>query len=309
MTTQGRVDTDQAAAPVGIDTQHRVPTSEELPALDLEALRASICRTSPADEPDHWAGLQLILGAALRSRSLRGTHAQQAAACKEIIGSFEGALVIYCYQMQARSAGYERPIRLAPARPVEWVTLQGAERDGGSRQICLTRSAETRATTERDDADRMESEGVDLIVEATSGSPLGSADLLERAVVLLRENTAARARVRDFWQWVVNVSNLGCALTLLAKGTSGVQSAARFEEAVDAFQGLLKEPMLREMDSQYAHVHVNLADTLQALAGIALPAERVRYLESAINSLVAALDAIAPERFRKLLTFSSVIRT
>jgi hypothetical protein len=37
------------------------------------------------------------------------------------------------------------------------------------------------------------------------------------------------------------------------------------------------------------------------LAELALPAGRVGYLERAIHSLIAALEAVAPERFRPLL--------
>jgi hypothetical protein len=151
------------------------------------------------------------------------------------------------------------------------------------------------------DADRKESEGIQLIVDAASVSLTGASDLLDRAALLFRENCAPSTRERNFRQWVANLSNLGCALTLLGKSNTRMGGAALLEEAMDAFGALLNEPALREMDGQYASVHVNLAHTFQVVAELALPAERVGYLERAIHSLTAALEAVAPAQFRSLL--------
>src|SRR5689334_19885483 len=52
-----------ADAGISIGPRQPVPTPEQLPSLDVEALRASIRNISAIDDPHDWASQNLILGA------------------------------------------------------------------------------------------------------------------------------------------------------------------------------------------------------------------------------------------------------
>lgn len=297
MSSRSPAETLQHDASATTKEHIRMPTPEELPTLDVQALRRTLSKISPMEEPDEWASTHLILGAALRARKARNT----AEACEKIIDSFEAALEIYCQRNSSFANKRERPMRAARAQPESCVTLPGAECDEALEQIRVGGLDKAPTTNERDVADRMESEGIELVVQATSAVSCGAPQLLDRAIALFREISAPCVRERDFAQWIANLSNLGCALALSATAHGGTEKTAQLEEAVDAFRALLNEPVIQEIPSEFSTIHVNLAHTLKMLAEMALPSERVRYLESAIDSLTAALRTTAPVRFQALL--------
>lgn len=236
--------------------------------MDIQALRGALREGSPLEEPEWWAAGHLVLGSALRLRAPRMGDAEQAQACEEIIGHFERALEVYCQR---------KPLTL------EWHDGLIRGRPGSGPQRCGPGV-----------------DGVDLVLEATRSPLKADEALLESAVHQFRSESSARMRETDFRLWVLNMKNYGCALTLLGRSRGGDLGVAELEEAVDAFRSLLKESALDEMPAEQASIHVNLAETLHTLAGLAMPGERLRYLSGAVDSLATALGLVGPARYRSL---------
>ena len=144
-----------------------------------------------------------------------------------------------------------------------------------------------------DDADP-----VNLVLTAAT-SPIGDGvRLLSAAANALRAVRASPRHRSGLRSWAVNMSNLGCVLTLLGRHIHYADGAAHLEDAVDAFREVLNQPGMRDMLAEFISVHVNLADALHALGERALPAERVLLLERAVDSLAIALSLVAPNGMR-----------
>jgi hypothetical protein len=149
------------------------------------------------------------------------------------------------------------------------------------------------------------SDPVDLVLSASTKRISEATRLLQKAACALRAELDSVDRRTHLRRWAIQVSNLGCTLTLLGRRTDDDDGTAHLEEAVDAFREVLREPGVREMTPEYASVHVNLADALQALGERAMPAERVQYFERAADSLAVALSRVAPEKMRWMLEIPS----
>ncbi len=258
-------------AVVSLDFAH-VRTQEQLLSLDLTALRAALRDISAFEEPDQWAAGHLVLGAALRLRARRMAEHARGQTYDEAIRAFQRAVEVYCQRKPLTMEWHDGVLRRQP----------GA-RQGGSAQGV---------------------DGVDLVLQATRSPLRGDMELLGSAVRLFREDSSWRVREADFQLWLLNLNNYGCALTLLGRCRGGEAGITELEEAVDAFRSVLKEPALAEIPSQQASIYVNLAGTLHTLAQLAMPGERQRYLESAVDSLSRALEVVAPARYRALITRS-----
>ena len=147
-----------------------------------------------------------------------------------------------------------------------------------------------------DDADDLDP--VNLVLTAAT-SPIGNGvRLLSAAATALRAVRASPRHGNGLRSWAVNMSNLGCVLTLLGRHIQDAEGAEHLEDAVDAFREVLNQPGMRDMLVEFISVHVNLADALHALGERALPAERVLLLERAVDSLAIALSLVAPNGMR-----------
>jgi hypothetical protein len=112
------------------------------------------------------------------------------------------------------------------------------------------------------------------------------------------ENTDRRTEPRA---WVIARSNLGGALTLLGQRTYGMEGIQRIEQAIDVLREAAVAAAGEELIEERASAYVNLAEAFQALADRAMPAERLRYTERALDGITAALSFFAPEEYRWLL--------
>ena len=147
------------------------------------------------------------------------------------------------------------------------------------------------ASTTRNDS-------VDIVLAATSSSVIEGISLLHTAARTLSVAQMSVNRRSDLRGWAIERSNFGCTLTLLGRRVDDADGTVHLEGAVDAFYEVLKEPGVRDMTQECASVHVNLADALQALGERAMPAERARFLERAVDALATALSLVAPAHLR-----------
>lgn len=141
-------------------------------------------------------------------------------------------------------------------------------------------------------------DSVDIVLAATSSGVIEGISLLHTAARTLNAARVSIDRRADLRVWVIGLSNFGCALTLLGRCVDDADGIAHLEGAVDSFYEVLQEPGVREMTQEYASVHVNLADALQALGERAMPAERAQFLERAVEALATALSLVAPPGLR-----------
>ena len=139
---------------------------------------------------------------------------------------------------------------------------------------------------------------VDAVLAATRSGAIEGISLLHTAAHSLNAGRVSIDRRADVRSWAVELSNFGCALTLLGRRVDDADGVGHLEDAIDAFREVLNEPGVREMTQEYASVHVNLADALHALGERAMPAERVEFLERAVDALAAALSLVAPAHLR-----------
>lgn len=139
---------------------------------------------------------------------------------------------------------------------------------------------------------------VDTVLAATNSGAIKRIALLHRAAHTLSSARVAIDRYTDLQRWAVELSNFGCALTLLGRRVDDPDGVGHLEDAVDAFREVLNEPGVREMTQEYASVHVNLADALHALGERAMPAERILFLKRAVDALATALSLVAPPHLR-----------
>jgi len=143
-----------------------------------------------------------------------------------------------------------------------------------------------------------EGDPVDAVLAATTSGAIEGISLLHAAAHSLNAGRVHLDRRVDVRGWAVELSNFGCALTLLGRRVDDVDAVGHLEEAVDAFREVLNEPSVREMTQEYASVHVNLADALHALGERAMPVERVQFLARAVDALATALSLVAPPHLR-----------
>jgi hypothetical protein len=142
---------------------------------------------------------------------------------------------------------------------------------------------------------------VDAVLVATTSESIEGISLLHTAAHTLNAGRVSIDRCKDLHGWAVELSNFGCALTLLGRRVDDVDGVGHLEDAVDAFREVLNEPGVREMTQEFASVHVNLADALHALGERAMPAERAQCLEGAVDALATALSVVAPAHLRWML--------
>jgi hypothetical protein len=289
-------------------------TDQKLLAASLAALRGALRGLSPVHEPERWAGVHLMLGWALRLRGRHVGEGERARLYLEAIEAFEAALAVYCQttrmprresdapglSIDEHTVGRVSSAAMAasegsaePDSQQHRVTSnpRGRGNDPDLREVCTASNSKVAMSPmPRED-------GVDLLLEATRSVVSADTHLLQQAAHVFRECCTRTDRRKDFRIWAANMSNLGCALTLLGRCAPGADGVTQLETAVDLFRDVLKEPILREMSAECAAVHINLADALQTLATRAMPTERLRYIESALDALSAALSIVAPAKY------------
>jgi hypothetical protein len=175
-------------------------------------------------------------------------------------------------------------------RKIESLRLCVADFEAALRIYCRCEPAAARASTEVD--------FTDVLIELTNRPCLEDLDELEEAAELLRESCSNGLRHEDLVAWIVDMSTLGCAFTLLGKVDRAAGDVARLEEAVDTFNEVLSEPQLLDMPRQRVITHINLADALYALGEATLADRQVEYFESAVDSLAKALALVVPSALR-----------
>ena len=244
-----------------------LPTMRDLMTSSLSRLNAIIGRMRAEEDPERWAACHVLLGCALRLRSSRKEAHRRAPTLVGAVRAFDAALAIY-YTPNARqhSAASRAP-------------------DGASHKPC-----------------GVEFDGVQLVTVAVA-LPLGVGnDLLEQAVVLLRQARRESDRGTADWSWVTNTSNLACALTLLGNRAPAAVGIDMLHEAVEMLQELLRLQPPDLAPADMASAQVNLAEALLAISERAMPGERLRYLEQAIATAADALLVVAPPAFGWVLT-------
>lgn len=245
-----------------------MPTVQHLLNGNLDALREAASSASAEAEPTRSVVGNIILGSALRMRATRASDDERARMYFEALQAFDTALAACCERR--------------PLRP----SLMG-ELNGGSF------GSQQRVSSGPD--------GVQLVVDATTVPAAEGNELIERAVRVFRDTCAKASRRTALPVWFVGMSNLGCALTLLGRRTTGVAGIPILEEAVDVMHEALRVPSLENLATERATTQVNLAEALAALAERGMPAESLRYLEDAAHWLAAALSHFAPAEYRWLL--------
>jgi hypothetical protein len=235
-------------------------SQQHLSVACLKTLRAALNNISPVGDPQGWAATHLALGSAVRLRAQRACGHEQAEHYLEAIRAYEAAACVYC--------------RFPPS-------------DEGSP-----------SDSEASDDDADNEDPVSLVLAAANSRIGDGVRLLSAAVHAFRAVRASPRHGNGLRSWAVNMSNLGCVLTLLGRHIHAEDGAAHLEDAVDAFREVLNQPGMRDMLAEFISVHVNLADALHALGERALPAERVLLLESAVDSLAIALSLVAPSGMR-----------
>lgn len=207
------------------------------------------------------------LSAALKLRAQSPHSSELARIYKEVIEKFQEA--------------YDRYGR---------VSRLGSHADRGSQ----------RASAQRAGKPPVSDVAVDILMRLAQAPLVGGTDMLETATAMFRKDSSPRLRETDFWTWLSSMNNLGCALTMLGQVRVGIIGIGDLEEAVSTFRELLSEPVIGELPNERAMFQVNLATAFEALADMAMPAERLRYLESAVECLATALSVSAPERYKGL---------
>jgi hypothetical protein len=255
-----------------------MPSVQHLLNGSLDALREAAHRASTQDEPTRTAVGNIILGSALRLRAARAPEDQRARMYAEALEAFEAALTLCCDTHEAQSS------MSAPSIMSATGTGDVNGQNGVSAQKGWAGP-----------------DGVQLVVDATTVPVPEGNEMLERAVRVFRDTCAKSNRRTALPAWFVGMSNLGAALTLLGKQTSGVAGIVILEEAVDVMHESLRVPCLEKLAAERATLQVNLASALHALADRGMPAESVRYLEDAAHWSAAALCHFAPAEYRWLL--------
>lgn|GEM_PF-2292391 len=246
-----------------------MPTVQQLLSGDIEAYRAKILDTSRDADPLRWAALHLFLGASLRLRASKLSEDERAENCLEVIRAFEAALATW----------WQR----APSR-----ALRGARVGVNPLNLHTTLC-------------KSGPDGVQMVVDASAVPSAEGNELIVRAIRMFRDAADRADRNVEPRAWVVSRSNLGCALTLLGERTAGPGGVPLLEEAIDVLQSAISGRAAGNLQDERATIHVNLAETCQALAARGMPGERLRCLEQSVNWLSAALAFFAPLEYRWLL--------
>ena len=247
----------------------QMPTVQHLLSGSLDSYRTAIQELSKDTDPAQWAGMHVILGAALRLRAPRLNDDERAETCLEVIHSFEAALAVCWQRKTARSLRQSR----VGTSPFSLQTNGGAS----------------------------VSDGVQMVVDAVKVPVSEGNELIERAIRMFRSTAANADRKSELRAWVIARSNLGCALTLLGRRTPGIAGVPLLEEAIDVLQDACSPKAGEDLQEERASTHVNLAEAYQALAERGMPGERLRCIEQAVNWMAAALGYFAPVEYRWLL--------
>ena len=251
---------DPAASLVGIP---EFLNPKHLSRASLDSLRHALKGISPAADPQRYAAAHLILGSALRLHGQRVNGHEQAENYAEAIHAFEKAASVYC---QAPPDGDDEDESVLVVNARDGTVVQG--------------------------------DPIDIVLAATMSGAIEGVSMLHTAARALDARRMSIVRDSNLRDWATELSNFGCTLTLLGRRVDDADGIAHLEEAVDAFREVLQEPGLRELTHEYASVHVNLADALQALGERAMPAERAQFLERAVDALATALSLVAPPNLR-----------
>jgi hypothetical protein len=251
-----------------------MPTVQHLLNGSLDALREAIHTVSAENEPTRWVVSHIILGSALRLRAAHASDDERTRMYSEALRAFDTAVTACCESRQAQPKLVE-----SLASSDSFIERAGA----ASQTVCPG------------------PDGVQLVVDGAKVPIAEGNELLERAVRVFRETCAKSNRRTSLPVWLVGMSNLGGALTLLGRRTPGIAGITILEEAVDVLQEALRVPTLEKLAAERASTQVNLSEALQALAERGMPAESLRYLEDAAHWLAAALSHFAPAEYRWLL--------
>lgn len=246
-----------------------MPTVQHLLNGSLEPTRVAIRATSPEKNPQQWIALHLILGTALRLRAHKLPMHERTTTCVESFAAFECALAECCERKAMR--------RLRSSRV-------------GTNQFSVQPGACSSGP-----------DGVQMVLDAGTVPMVEGREMLSGAIRVFMdaaENTDRRTELRA---WIVARSNLGGALTMLGQRTHGMEGIQRIEQAIDVLREAASAAVGEELSEERASAHVNLSEAFQALADRAMPAERLRYTERALDGITVALGFFAPEEYRWLL--------
>jgi hypothetical protein len=246
-----------------------MPTVQHLLNGSLVPTRVAICATSPERDPQQWVALHLILGTALRLRAHKLPMHERTTACVESLAAFESALAECCERKRTRQL---RSSRI------------GANQFSVQMGACSTGP-----------------DGVQMVLDSSTVPVVEGLEMLGGAIRVFMdaaENTDRRTELRA---WIIAKSNLGGALTMLGQRTQGMEGIQRIEQAIDVLREAAGAAVGEELIEERASAYVNLSEAFQALADRAMPGERLRYTERALDGITAALSFFAPEEYRWLL--------
>jgi hypothetical protein len=259
----------QAADVASFLRKVEMPTVQHLLNGRLEPTRSAICATSPERDPQQWVALHLILGTALRLRAHKLPMHERTTACVESLKAFESALAECCERKRTRQL---RSSRI------------GANQFSVQMGACSTGP-----------------DGVQMVLDSSTVPVVEGLEMLSGAIRVFMdavENTDRRTELRA---WIIAKSNLGGALTMLGQRTQGMEGIQRIEQAIDVLREAAGAAVGEELIEERASAYVNLSEAFQALADRAMPGERLRYTERALDGITAALSFFAPEEYRWLL--------
>jgi hypothetical protein len=246
-----------------------MPTVQHLLNGNLAPTHAAIRKTSPERDPQQWLALHLILGTALRLRAHKLPSHERMKTFADALAAFEAALAQCCERRPARQL---RTSRI------------------GANQFSVQMSACSSGP-----------DGVQMVLDASTVPMIEGMEMLGSAVRLFMEAAENADRTTDLRAWVIARSNLGGALTMLGQRTQGMEGVQRIEQAIDVLRETAAAALGDDLIEERASAYVNLAEAFQALAERAMPGERLRYTERALDGISAALKFFAPEEYRWLL--------
>jgi hypothetical protein len=246
-----------------------MPTVQHLLNGRLEPIRIAIRATSPERDPQQWVALHLILGTALRLRAHRLPVHERTIACVESLAAFESALAECCERKRVRQL---RSSRI------------------GTNQFSVQAGACSSGP-----------DGVQMVLDASTVPVVEGLEMLSGAIRVFMDAAESTDRRTELRAWIIARSNLGGALTMLGQRTQGMDGTHRIEQAIDVLREAAASAAGEELIEERASAYVNLSEAFQALADRAMPGERLRYTERALDGVAVALSFFAPEEYRWLL--------
>jgi hypothetical protein len=213
--------------------------------------------------------LHVVLGAALRLRARHLPLGERTQVCMDAVSAFEVALA------QCHERKMVRQLRDSRV---------GTNHIGMQTSSCTTGS-----------------DGVQMVLDATTVPVSEGVDILNRAVKLFTDTVRSTDRIQEPHQWIAAQSNLGCALTLLGRRAAGFDAIQHIERAIEVLSEAAFAYPGDELLEPRASAYVNLAEAFQAMAARAMPGERLRYAEQSLTWIAAGLSVFVPAEFRWLL--------